>query len=266
MSHLEKLNEVLMTAKNAPFYQNRMPQLPLTSISQLTQLPLTFKEDLSNHSPNGFIAVPPEELFQYHESSGTTGKPVSTWMTKDDFYKNVDQLTRSGVHFHNRDIVLVRFPYALTAISHLLHAAAQQQQACVIPASARTSVCPMPRTIELMKKLKVTILCCNSLQGLMLADTAKLLGYNPAEDFSSLRAICTAGEPLTPGRRKLLEETWNVSVFDFFGMTEIGNVAVDCRYGRLHVMEEDFLIELLDETYEKEVSTGNMRKFGCYSS
>ena len=79
-----------MTAKNAPFYQNRMPQLPLTSISQLTQLPLTFKEDLSNYSPHGFIAVPPEELFQYHESSGTTGKPVSTWMTKDDFYKNVD--------------------------------------------------------------------------------------------------------------------------------------------------------------------------------
>src|SRR6476620_1657566 len=150
-----------MTAKNAPFYQNRMPQLPLTSISQLTQLPLTFKEDLSKYSPNGFIAVPPEELFQYHESSGTTGKPVSTWMTKDDFYKNVNQFTRSGVHFHNRDIVLVRFPYALTVISHLIHAAAQQQQACVIPAGAGTPVCPMPRTIELMKKLKVTILCCN---------------------------------------------------------------------------------------------------------
>ena len=99
---LAKLNHILEHSKKAPFYQNRLPDRPLSSLEELKSIPLTTKEDLRRESPFGLIAVPQAELFQYHESFGTTGVPVSVWLTKDDYLDHARELAEWGVDFQAR--------------------------------------------------------------------------------------------------------------------------------------------------------------------
>ncbi|MCG8402332.1 MAG: AMP-binding protein [Firmicutes bacterium] len=253
---LQALNKVLKLCGKAPFYHNRIPDRALTALEEIKDIPLTTKEELRLASPFGLVCVPREELCQYHESFGTTGEPVSTWLTREDLRDNARQITRCGVDFSKEDKVLVRFPYAISAVAHMVHTAAQLKGACVVPASARSDVSPLPRIIDLLRRLDVTVMACLPLQALLLAETAEMLGLRPDLDFPALRAVCTAGEPLAPGRREMLQSIWKTPVFDFYGMAEIGTAVVDCRFGRSHPLEEYFIFELLDDNFEAEVPTG----------
>lgn len=255
---LQKLNRLLERCKSSSFYKNRIPDRPLASFDELKELPLTIKDDLRRHSPYGFVCVPKEELYQYHESFGTTGKPASTWLTKEDFLDLADSVNKGGINFNENDIVLIRFPYAISTVAHFVHAAAQIKKACVIPASSRTTVSPFKRIVDLMRKLDVTVLACLPLQAVLIAETAEILGYIPKKDFPSLRAIYTAGEALTPHKRKVLEDIWGVPISDNYGMTEIGAAVVNCEYGTPHPLNDKFIFELLDEDLKTEVRPGQI--------
>lgn len=255
---LELLNRVLENCKVSPFYRERVPDHPLRSLEELNKIPLTTKEDLRRRSPFDLICVPRADLYQYHETFGTTGVPVATWFTREDLRDNAREITRCGVNLNEDDIVLVRFPYAISAVAHMFHAAAQMKHACVIPASARSTVSPFPRVVNMLRQLEVTVLACLPLQVVLIAETAELLGLQPARDFPHLRAICTAGEPLSPGRRKMLEALWGVPVFDFYGMAEIGTAVVDCEFQTPHPLEDYFIFELLEDDLRTPVKPGEL--------
>lgn len=255
---VESLNQVLAYAKTAPFYSNRIGDNKLTSLAELKTIPITTKQDLREQSPYGLLATDISLLAQYHESSGTTGQPVSIWYSAKDLKEITDHIATSGVTMTNQDVVLIRFPYALSTISHFLHEAVQTCGGCVIPADSRTTITPMPKVIDLLSRLRVTVLACIPLQAIMLAEMAKILGFNPRTDFPNLRAICTAGEPLSPFKRDLIEEIWGVPVFDNYGMTEIGTAMVDCQEQQLHLFEEMFHVEILKDDFQNEVKDGEV--------
>lgn len=253
---LSMLNELLTWARRAPFYRERLPQKPLASLDELRQVPITTKEDLREQSPFGLVCVPPEERYDYYESFGTTGRPVSIWLNRDDFVATARQVARLGVDLRPDDVVLIRFPYAISQIAHVFHAAAHLRGACAIPASSRSTISPFTRIIHMMRELQVSVLACLPLQALLLAETAQLVGLDPRRDFASLRAICTAGEPLPAPRRTLLEELWGVPIFDIYGMTEIGTAAVDCPHGRMHPLEDDFIFEIVQDDLATPAAPG----------
>jgi phenylacetate-CoA ligase len=251
-------NQMLSRARRASFYSGRLPDKPLRSLSELAQIPLTTKADLREHSPYGFLAVPKHEVAAYHESFGTTGKPVSIWLAEDDLLDTADEINTCGVNLSVADTVLIRYPYAISQVAHTFHLAARLRGACVIPASSRSTISPFPRIVNMMRYLDVTVLAALPLQAILLARCAELMGLSPARDFPGLRAICSAGEPLSPQRRKLIQEIWNAPVFDNYGMTEIGAAALDCLYGRLHPVLSDFVFELLEEDRETPLRPGNI--------
>lgn len=255
---LALLNRVLADCKASPFYRKRLPEAALRSLDGIKRLPLTTKDDLRRESPRGLLCAPLSELVQYHESFGTTGAPVSVWLTREDLLASVRATAAWGVGFNEDDVVLVRFPYALSSVAHLVHAAAQSRGACVIPVSSRSTVSPFPRVVEMLRRLNVTVLCCLPLQAVLLAETAEMLGMDPSGDFPHLRAICTAGEPLAAGRRQLIEEIWGVPAFDNYGLTETGVVGLDCEYGRMHPRDGDFVLELLGEDHTADAGPGEL--------
>src|SRR5438874_11616439 len=79
---LGRLKETLERARHAQFFANRLAKCKVASLADLAKLPPTTKEDLREASPWGAVAVPPNELFQYHESFGTTGAADSSWRMK----------------------------------------------------------------------------------------------------------------------------------------------------------------------------------------
>lgn len=250
------LRQTFLRAARSPFYRSRLHALQIESLHDLTRVPLTSKEDVRAASPFGLLAVEPTEVFQYHESFGTTGVPASSWLTRGDFQNLATQINHSAVDLRPEDRVLVRFPYAISMPAHIVTQAAHQRGACVIPASSRTAVSPYPRVIELLRKLQVTVLACMPTEAIWLAEAARLMGFDTRREFASLRAICTAGELLSDARRDRIAALWKARVYNLYGCTEAGNIAADCEAGRLHLSWDHFVLEVLHEQTRQPVSAG----------
>lgn len=255
---LKELNLNIQRCLEADFYSNKLlhSKKKINAISEIETLPLTFKSELQKAGIGGRLATPMENIVEYHESFGTTGIPISTMLTKNDFRQWTSQISECAVDFNENDIVLVRFPYAISDPAHIVQAAAQKAGACVVPVSSRTFISPHRRVINLLNKLKATIIGCMPLEAIMLGETAKLLGFDPKKDFPHLRAFCTAGELLSEKRKQYIEELWNVKVYNMYGTTETGNIACTCDQGHLHISSNHFYVEVLDPQNWQKVGLG----------
>jgi phenylacetate-CoA ligase len=255
---VERLRETIERARKTKLYAARMAGVQVNSPAELARLPLTTKEELRAESPWGLLAVSRDELYEYHESFGTTGTPVSSWLTQGDLQNYATQINHAAVNLDRSDRVLVRFPYAISVPAHIVTQAARNRHACVVPASSRTAISPYPRVIDLLAKLEVTVLGGLPMEAIWLAETARSMGRDPARDFPHLRAICTAGELLSDARRARIAAIWNCHVFSMYGCTEGGNIAADCEAGRLHLSWDHFLLEVLDEATWQPVPPGEL--------
>lgn len=253
---LDRLRETVARAARSSYYGPRLAGVRVETLDDLGRLPITSKEDARAASPFGLLAVAPDELFQYHESYGTTGTPTSSWLTRQDFQNYATQINHTGADLRPDDRLLVRFPYAISVPAHIVTRAAHDRGACVIPVSSRTAIAPYPRVIDLLRKLRATVIGCLPTEAVWLAETARRQGLDPARDFSHLRALLVAGELLSDARRARVAALWNAPVFNLYGCTEAGNIAADCGAGRLHLSWDHFLLEVLDEETWEPVPPG----------
>lgn len=252
----ERLQCTLEKAKRSSFYQKRLLDINLSSLDDIKKIAVTSKEDLRTAGPFGLVSTSRTELIQYNESFGTTGIPVSSWKTANDKKQPMKILSAHGMEFYPEDIVFVRNPYALSTPAHEIQFAAEESGACVVPVSTRNDITSYSRTINLMYKLQPTVMTLIPLEGFVLAETAKLMGLNPREDFPALRAFYCAGELLTEKRRRVLEEIWGVKVFVYYGLTETGTASSSCLYNKLHMYPENFIYEVVDPVTMEQVNEG----------
>ena len=254
----EKFKNLLVRLMKSPLYQDRLANYNIDDIGMehIQTLPLTTKEDLRNAGTFGHLAVEMSKIAQYHESTGTTGEPSASWFTHEDMRVGGRQLQECGVRLTADDLVLIRFPYALALPAFLMQQAAWQTGAGVVPASGRTVVTPYPRVLSLMKRLQVTVLAGLPREMELLAETARLIGLDVNKELPALRAICVAGELMSEKRKEHIERLWGVPVFNMYGSTETANIATMCEYGSMHIVEQDFYVEVLHEDGSGPVAQG----------
>ncbi|MBM7572339.1 phenylacetate--CoA ligase family protein [Aquibacillus albus] len=254
----KKFQELYARIQKSPLYKRKLSHHLKQDIGlqHINTLPITTKQDLREAGIFGHLAVDRKEIAQYHESTGTTGEPSASWFTHEDLVTGGRQLKQCGVHLTSEDLVLIRFPYALALPAFLMQQTAWQTGAGVVPASGRTVVTPYPRVISMIKRLAVTVLAGLPREMELLAEVARLGGSDPSKDFPSLRAICVAGELMSEKRRQHIEELWGVPVFNMYGSTETANIATMCEHGNMHIVEEDFVVEVLDENGTNPVPFG----------
>jgi len=244
-----KFKDLLARIQRSPLYKEKLSGYNLDSVKleHIQTLPLTTKEDLREGGVFGHLAVELKEIAQYHESTGTTGEPSSSWFTHEDLRTGGRQLMECGVRLTAEDLVLIRFPYAMALPAFLMQQAAWHTGAGIVPASGRTVVTPYPRVLQLMERLRVTVAAGLPREFELLAETARLIGLTPGKNFPALRAICVAGELMSDKRKEHLENLWGVPVFNLYGSTETANIATMCEYGAMHIVERDFFVEVLHE-------------------
>jgi phenylacetate-CoA ligase len=247
---LERLRQTVERARHAPYFADRLAGAAVASLDDLPRLPFTTKEDLRRASPFGAVAVPHRDLFQYHESFGTTGPVVSSWLTRADFEAYAQQINQCALNFGPDDLLVNKFPYAISVPAHIVKLAAQNRGTCVVSASSLSPVCTYTRALDLMHKLRATVLTCLPTEATLLGAAALAQGQHPARDYR-LRAIGAAGELLTDARRRRIEALWQCKVYNYFGTTETGNLASDCEHGQMHLAWDHFLCEVVDpETHQ----------------
>jgi phenylacetate-CoA ligase len=193
------------------------------------------------------LAVAPEDVTEFRQTSGTTGTPVYQGETWQDWewWAECWAYILYAQGYRNTDRVFIPFGYNIFVAFWAGHCAAEKIGCEVVPGG----VLDTEARILKMEELRCTAFMATPTYVLGMAETAGKMGIDPAKDLAIQRITC-AGEPgaSIPATKKRMEEAWGAKVYDHVGATEIGAWSYECtrQPGGLHVNEAFFLVEIED--------------------
>jgi len=247
---LETLNIQLEYAgKNSPFYierskQGKMPR-KIKALAELSEIQFTTKKDLRNAYPFGFIAVPRSRIIRYGESTGTTGSPTSSFMTRDEWERDNLWTTLSYMNFFSEeDMVFIAIPYELAFASVAFEKAFWNIGATVVAVGTLNMVCPWERTLKMMRVLHPSVLICTPTRALRLHDKLTEAGHDPGE--VKLKTLFYAGETCSSAKLNKIAKLWNINILTAYGTTETNALSLPCQYGNQHLVEDRYYFEVID--------------------
>jgi phenylacetate-CoA ligase len=259
---IEKLQVTLNRVyRNVAFYKhaldaNKVVIESIRSLDDMQRLPFTTKEDLRTSYPYDMFALPLRDIVRIHASSGTTGKPIVVGYSKNDIVHwsalVARQLSWAGITEH--DVVQIGFSYSLFTGGLGFHFGAEHLGASVIPASTHGN---LRDQVTIMKDFKTSALICAPSTALALARTMISMGVRP-EQLHLKRGIF-GSEPWSESVRRELEETFRITAYDSYGMSEVmgPGVSGECekRTG-LHISEDHFIAEIINPVTMEPLPAG----------
>jgi phenylacetate-CoA ligase len=249
------LREAIERARRSSFYAERLKGRAPQSVRDLAELPLTFKKDLAAASPYGMLAVPASKAWHYHETSGTTGEPISTWCGLKELRAMGAIVHRMVPELADDTVLLNRFPL-FAPVSFVFEEALRLAGACHIAAGNMTWDVPFQRALDFIRRLKVTALSSLPLEPILLHDLVKEQGGDPRKDLASVRVVFCGGAVLPPALRRVIQEDWQARVVEIYGSNETMLLGVSCTQGRLHLCSELIEAEVLDPATHRPVPPG----------
>lgn len=254
------INIVKHCYNNVPFYKNKMDELGITpddikSLDDLRKLPFTTKQDLRDNYPFGLLAVPREDVFRVHASSGTTGKQTVAAYTEEDVEMWSECAARAIVAAGGTpsDFIHVSYGYGLFTGGLGIHSGAEALGATVIPVSSGNT----ERQINILKDFGSDILCCTPSYALYIGETIREKGIDPKS--LKLRAGIFGAEPWTDNMRHEIEKLLDIKAYDIYGLTEIcgPGVSFECdEQDGMHINEDYFLPEIIDPVTGEQLPLG----------
>jgi phenylacetate-CoA ligase len=248
---LERLQATINRVhKNVTHYRKKFNELgiipeDIQTLSDLTKLPFTAKEDLRINYPYGMFAVPLREVVRIHSSSGTTSKPIVVGYTKNDIriWSNLVARFMTSAGVTRDDLVQIAFSYGLFTGAFGVHYGAEAIGASVIPMGTGNT----EKQIMIMQDYKTTVLVSTPSYALALAERMSLSGIDPRT--LSLKFGLFGGEPWSEKMRREIENRLSLSATDNYGLSEVigPGVAGECRCKEgMHIYEDAFLPEIID--------------------
>ena len=228
----------------------------VTSLDDLSRLPLTRKVDLRDQYPFGLFAVPREQVVRIHASSGTRGKPTVVGYTRNDLDVWSEVMARTlalagveaGMVVHNA------YGYGLFTGGLGFHMGAERVGCTVVPMSGGLS----QRQVLMLEDLGGQVLCCTPSYALNIAQTLAEQGIGL--DRLKLKVGIFGAEPWTEGMRDALERQLALKALNVYGLSEIvgPGVSAECvEVGQgAHVQEDHFLVEVIDPQSGQPVGPG----------
>ena len=125
-------------AYKAKFDEKGVVPADIKSLDDVVKLPFTIKSDLRDNYPFGFLAVPMNEVFRIHASSGTTGKSTTTAFNSDDMQQWGECVARTifAPGIRPGDMVQVAFGYGLFTGGLGFQLGSEHLGCTVVPAGA----------------------------------------------------------------------------------------------------------------------------------
>lgn len=244
-----------------PYYRAKMEEKGVTpedihGRDDLYKLPFLSKADLRDAYPFGLLAEPLEKCVRIHSTSGTTGKRVVAFYTKEDIDLWNDCCARAlaAAGAGPEDVCQVAYGYGLFTGGLGAHRGGETAGCAVIPISSGNT----KRQIQMLKDMQVDVLACTPSYALHIADTAIEMGIDPATDLK-VRAGIFGAEPCSQGMRDEIAEKLGVQYCDVYGLSEVmgPGVAFECKeMSGLHLAEDHFFAEIIDPDTLQPVPDG----------
>jgi phenylacetate-CoA ligase len=266
---LRKLQELLraIDGRNR-FYTKKSRDAGITpeqikSLADLAELPFTTKSELMQAQqeapPFGTNATFPAGAYsRVHQTSGTTGTPLRVVDTPDswEWWGRCWEHVLRGAGVTAEDRIFLPFSFGPFIGFWAAVEGARQLGAMMIPGGGWDSV----QRLHMMRELGATVICLTPTYALRLAEIARENHF----DMRSIpaRALIHAGEPgANVARTKArIESAWGAKCFDHAGASEVGAHSFECEMqpGGIHVIESEFIVEVIDGKTGKEVLPGEI--------
>ncbi|MDY3799628.1 MAG: AMP-binding protein [Eggerthellaceae bacterium] len=264
---LELLKDELKFAyDNCPYYKRAWDEAGITpeieTLDDLRKFPFIQKStERETQGVGSFFGelcgVPEDDVIYMATSSGSTGVPTMSPFNQKDFDDFMDAESRlfwqAGMRPNDRYL-------------HGMNFALYVGGPCVIGAQNLGALgiwvgaVPSDRLLWAMKQYQPTFFWSSPSYAWLLGQKAIEKGYDPKVDFASLKTIIISGEPggSIETTRKAIEDIWDVSVYDFFGLSDIyGACAAMCEHkDGLHIVEDQILVEVIDPVTCEPVPDG----------
>jgi phenylacetate-CoA ligase len=231
------------------------------TLADLPRLPFTTKAELCadqfENPPYGTaLTYPLDRYSRMHQTSGTAGRPLRWLDTPESWAWAVGcwEKVYGVVGVRRGDRLCFAFSFGPFLGFWTAFDAASRLGFLCLPAGGMSS----EARLRFLLDNEATVVLCTPTYALHLAEVARQHGTDLAS--SPVRALIVAGEPggSIPATRARIEAAWGARLFDHGGMTEIGPVSVECpeNPGGLHVLETDYVPEVIDPETGEPVSPG----------
>ncbi len=258
---LAALQKTIRRAQKSPYYEklfkeNKLNAKIVKSVSDIQKFPFTTKDDLREHWPYGFVAVPKEKLVRMHSSSGTTGRATVVFHTIRDIaiWSNLLARCMYMAGMRQSDVFQNMMTYGLFTGGLGFHYGAEKIGALIIPAGAGNS----KRQIQLMRDFETTVVHVIPSYALHLSTVFADLKLDPRQD-TKVKIAFLGAEPHTEKMRKKIEEIYGYKAFNSYGLSEMNGpgVAFECpEQNGMHIWEDSFLVEIVDPKTLQPVADG----------
>ncbi len=265
----ERLKEqVKHVYENVAPYRKKMDEMgvkpeDINGIEDLHKLPFITKDDLRDEYPYGYVAVPLDECVRIQSTSGTTGRRVVAFYTKEDIEVWEDCCARAIVAAggSNKDVCHVCYGYGLFTGGPGLNGGSHKVGCLTLPMSSGNT----ERQLQFMEDLGSTIICCTPSYALNLGEAIKEKGI---KDKLKLKAGIFGAEPWTEEMRRDIEESLGIKAYDIYGLTEISGpgVSFECEaQAGMHIQEDHFIAEIIDPETGEVLPEGSVGElvFSC---
>ncbi len=246
-STLDKLNLIIKQAAKSPLYKTQLP-LPRKSIVSLDdfarKVPFTLKQDLRDAYPYGGLTVSKSKVIEIHTSSGTSGRPVGSFLTKRDIEKSSMEIGKAWATFgvDEDSVVLFAMSYGLYSGAAINTYAIQSLGAFVVPAS----IVPIDKYIDLILDYGVTHIV--AVPGFYYYLHHRMLERGIDPKSTSLSTMIAAGETYSEATRSEIEAMFNTTVYDHYGLVEVNTgICYECPFKNgLHVLDDYVYAEVIN--------------------
>ena len=235
---------------NVPYYRKKMQDKgvepgDIKSIEDVHKLPFLMKQDLKDAYPYGLLALPLEKCVRIHSTSGTTGKRVVAFYTKEDIdiWEGCCARAIVAAGGTGEDVCQVSYGYGLFTGGAGLDGGSHKLGCMTIPASSGNT----ERQIMFIMDLQATILCCTPSYAAYLGESMKEAGYTPEK--IPLKAGIFGAEAWSEEMRRDIEKTLGIKAYDIYGLTEISGpgVSFECEeQNGMHINEDHFYPEIIN--------------------
>ncbi|HZU69592.1 MAG TPA: AMP-binding protein [Ktedonobacteraceae bacterium] len=248
------------------FYREKLLQgsdiITLEQLADLSRLPFTTKRELvadqeQNPSFGSNLTYALSEYVRFHQTSGTTGRPLRILDTQEswDWWADCWTSVYRAAGVSRDDIVFLAFGFGPFIGFWSAYEGAKKLGALTMPGGGMDSV----QRLRAIQDIGATVLVCTPSYALRLAEVAQEQGINLAE--SSIRVTIHAGEPgaSIPATRERIEQAWGAKTYDHAGMTEVGAFGFACSQQQgIHINEGEFIAEILDTQSGSPVQEGQV--------
>ena len=234
---------------NVPYYRHKMEEKGVTpsdirGIEDISKLPFLKKDDLRDSYPDGLRGAPKKDIVRIHSTSGTTGKRVVAYYTREDLELWDICVARAlcAADITDEDVVQVCYGYGLFTGGLGLHGGAEKLGCMVLPMSSGST----DRQLQFMEDLGSTVLCCTPSYAAYLAESIEERGL---KNRIHLRRGIFGAEAWSEDMRASIESSLGIKAHDIYGLTELSGpgVAYECdAQSGMHINEDHFYAEIIN--------------------